>query len=73
MKTMYTSWKKKVGADRTKKEESIWHDGEINVQNGYMKVNRIQNIFVILKKDILYRRQCVLFKKMMATLFVTVI
>ena len=30
----------------------------------YMKVNRIQNIFVILKKDILYRRQCVLFKKM---------
>ena len=50
MKTMYTSWKKKAGADRTKKEESIWHDDEINVQNGYMKVNRIQNMFVILKK-----------------------
>ena len=43
------------------------------MQNGYMKVNRIQNIFVILKKYILYRRQCVLFKTMMAKLFMTVI
>ena len=36
-----------------------------HVLNGYTKENRIQNTFVILKKDILYRRQCVLFKKMM--------
>ena len=43
------------------------------MQNEYMKVNRIQNVFVILKTDILYRGQCVLFKKMMATLFMTVI
>ena len=43
------------------------------MQNEYMTVNRIQNIFVILKKDILYRRQCVLFKKVMATLFMAVI
>ena len=55
---------KKAGVDRTKKEQSRGHDSEITCKmDVYMKVIRIQNIFVILKKDILYRRQCVLFKK----------
>ena len=29
------------------------------MQNGYMKVNRFQTTFVILKKTISYKRQCV--------------